>query len=117
MMGLALLSPPLAFAILFLVVWGLFHLSGCLSCRGEDAPGKRLSYLCGEEIDSYDTPSSGGKLRPDYRSFFGAAFFFTVIEVGVLLLATIPSGMAGLPGLLLLLLGAASVFGLVMEVL
>ncbi len=116
-MGYALLSPPLAFAILFLAVLGLFHLSGRLSSPGEDAPGKRLSYLCGEETELFDTPSSGGKLRPDYRRFFGAAFFFTVIEVGVLLLATVPSGLAALPGLVLLLLGAASVFGLIMEVL
>jgi len=116
-MGYALLSPPLAFAILFLVILGAFFLGKRLSCRGEDSPGKRLGYFCGEETTWFDKPSSGGKLRPDYNRFFGAAFFFTVIEVSVLLLATVPSGMAALPGLILLLLGAASVFGLVMEVL
>ena len=116
-MGHALLSPPLAFVALFLAILGLFHWSKRLSSLGDKAYGKRLSYLCGEETDLFDPPSSGGKLRPDYRRFFGAAFFFTVIEVGVLLLATVPSGLAALPGLVLLLLGAASVFGLIMEVL
>ena len=116
-MGYTLLSPPLAFVVLFLVVLGLFHWSGRLSSPGKSSHGKKLSYLCGEEVDLFDTPSSGGKLRPDYRRFFGAAFFFTVIEVGVLLLATIPFGLNALPGLVLLLLGAAPVFGLIMEVL
>lgn len=116
-MEYSLLFPPLAFVILFLVVLGLFYWSGRLSYSGEDAPGKRSSYLCGEEVDFFDTPSSGGKLRPDYRRFFGAAFMFMVIEVAVLLLATVPSGFIALPGLVLLFLGGASVFGLIMEVL
>jgi NADH:ubiquinone oxidoreductase subunit 3 (subunit A) len=116
-MGYALLSPPLAFAILFLAILGLFQWSKRLSTPGEEVQGKRAGYFCGEETDLFEQPSSGGKLRPDYRRFFGAAFLFTVIEVGVLLLATVPSGLAALPGLAVLLLGLASVFGLIMEVL
>lgn len=116
-MEYSLLFPPLAFVILFLAVLGLYYWSGRLSYKGEDTPGKRSSYLCGEEVDSFATPSSGGRLRPDYRRFFGVAFAFMVIEVGVLLLATVPAGLALLPGLVLLLLGGASVFGLIMEVL
>lgn len=116
-MRLVMLSPPLVFVLLFFVITGLLKMSKRLSFSGEDTYGKRHCYVCGEEPWPAEQLAPGGSLRPDYRQFFGAAFFFTVIEVSVLLIATAPSGKAGLPGVVLLAMTVASVFGLVMEVL
>ncbi len=81
-----LLYPPIA----FLIVWGAMTLLE-LACRRIAAPcspeteGKTKSYACGE------TPETS-RIQPDYSQFFPFAFFFTIMHVVALVVATVPRG-------------------------
>ena len=112
-MEYALLSPPLAFVIIFLA-HRVFFLERSFELPG-DAPGKR-SAIFAVKRPIFDTPSSGGKLRPDYRRFLELHFSFSDRGRGFAG-GDDPFRPGALPGLVLLPLGAASVFGLIMEVL
>lgn len=74
-MGFALLSPPLAFLVLFLVILGLFHWTKILSATGDEAHGKRLAYYCGEETTSFSKPASGGSFAPITAVFLARHLF------------------------------------------
>ena len=85
-MSKILFIPPLLFVILLVLCALASHgLSRC-ACKvkskiGDEGRGK--PYACGEEgIDH--TP------RPDYSEFFPFAFFFTILHVVALVVATIP---------------------------
>jgi NADH-quinone oxidoreductase subunit A len=83
-----LLLPPVAFGLVLGSVW--------LQSRGLDAfrlpppagrahLGKRKPYACGEDVPDH-------KAHPDYSQFFVFAFFFTVMHVVALVVATVPRG-------------------------
>ncbi|MBI5543167.1 MAG: hypothetical protein HY901_04720 [Deltaproteobacteria bacterium] len=84
-----LLLPP----VLFVVVLGLVVLEyvsfGALSLKQPPGkaqpPGKLKPYACGEDVADH-------KAQPDYSQFFPFAFFFTIMHVVALVVATIPSG-------------------------
>lgn len=83
-----LLLPPVAFLVITLIAlvqyWGLAILS-----VGEKWPaseGKLKSYACGEDIPN-------ARVQPDYSQFFPFAFFFTIMHVVALMVATVPKGM------------------------
>jgi NADH:ubiquinone oxidoreductase subunit 3 (subunit A) len=85
-----LLTPPIAF-IIFLVLSVLISgVSRLLSAKGKDSVGKNKSYACGEEV-------SQNKVQPDYSQFFSFAFFFTIMHVVALIIATVPSGFSVMP--------------------
>lgn len=89
-----LFLPPVAF-IIFILIGLSFALSGRLiAAKGEDAPGKYKSYACGEDDVVHH-------VSPDYSQFFPYAFFFTIIHVLVMVVATIPKNVLGLPLLFL----------------
>ena len=79
-----LLEPPVAFIVLFFVV---FLISKALSkisfkaIKGSESSGK--SYACGE-------PNYNNMAQPDYSEFFPFAFFFTLAHVAALILTTVP---------------------------
>lgn len=79
-----LLSPPVAFMIVFASI-GLFSAAlSKLSFKPKSSPddiGK--SYACGE-----DAPTN--LIQPDYTQFFPFAFFFTILHVIALMVATVP---------------------------
>ena len=79
-----LLSPPVAFLIVFAFI-GLFSAAlSKLAFRPKTrAPDAGKSYACGE-----DAPTN--LVQPDYTQFFPFAFFFTIAHVATLMLATVP---------------------------
>lgn len=82
-----LLSPPVAFFLL-LALTGLISLvSKKLSARGVYSQGKEQAYACGETVEE-------NKAQPDYSEFFKFAFFFTIMHVIVLVVATDPMGLS-----------------------
>lgn len=80
-----LLFPFIAFFIVLLFVLGQMYLMSKLAAEGKITAGKAKPYACGEDVKSQ-------RINPDYSQFFPFAFFFTVMHVVVLMLATIPSG-------------------------
>jgi NADH-quinone oxidoreductase subunit A len=78
-----LLSPPIAFLIVIFSLTALSYLFSKLAFRNGKT-SERLSdaYACGEEnIDNM--------IQPDYSQFFPFAFFFTILHVVALMIATV----------------------------
>lgn len=93
-MAKLLLSPPVVFLI-YLGMSGLLSLlSKRLAATGKDSPGKSKSYACGEDM-------LVNRAQPDYSQFFQFAFFFTIMHVVVLVVATDPAGISLTSGLYL----------------
>jgi NADH-quinone oxidoreductase subunit A len=100
-MGHWLLLPPICFALLCLTVLGLQAAAGSLAAHGDDAPGKRKPYSCGEDMLK-------NRAQPSYDEFFPVAFFFTIMHVVVLILATVPPhGISKFLGIVIFYLVAA----------
>ncbi len=87
--GLILLAPPIVFVIFLLVSSGFSGLTRMISAKGTDSPGKTKAYACGEDIQI-------NRVQPDYTQFFPFAFFFTIMHVVVLIIATVPQGITWL---------------------
>lgn len=85
-----LLSPPIAFIIVLLLSLGLSALSAPLAFRRKaGVPGPSTeSYACGENVPA-------PRAQPDYSQFFPFAFFFTILHVVALMVATVPTETAG----------------------
>jgi len=93
-MATILLAPPVVFLV-YLGLSGLISLfSKRLAAHGNDAPGKMKSYACGEDM-------TVNRAQPDYSQFFQFAFFFTIMHVVVLVVATDPAGISLTSGLYL----------------
>ncbi|HWR19737.1 MAG TPA: NADH-quinone oxidoreductase subunit A [Clostridia bacterium] len=89
-----IISPPIAFLIL-LAVCALMLLVGKLfAARGNDAKNKLNAYACGESMEE-------NQAQPDYAQFFKFAFFFTIMHVVALMVATSPNGMSPISGIYL----------------
>lgn len=81
-----LFLPPVAFALILIVSLALAALSSRLACRPTtQSAGKTKAYACGEDIKET-------RGRTEYSQFFPFAFFFTIMHVIVLVLATAPAG-------------------------
>lgn len=81
-----LLSPPLAFLALFIVIAVLAWLpSRLLAVRPSSVKaGSLKAYACGEDVKDH-------RARPEYSQFFPFAFFFTIMHVIALIIATVPA--------------------------
>ena len=80
-----LLVPPIAFLILFISVIFLSYIFSKIAFRKKEVSEEsKKSYSCGEEF-------SGHLIQPDYSQFFPFAFFFTVLHVVAMVIATIPA--------------------------
>ena len=100
-----LLTPPMAFAALFVVIALLVLLASRLAVRPASVrPGTLKAYACGEDVKDHHA-------RPDYGQFFPFAFFFTIMHVVALIVATVPAGNLRIFGMALLFI-AASAMGL-----
>lgn len=89
-----LINPVVSFLIALLVVGIIYTIAGKLGPPLKEAKHKLENYACGEDY-------SGQRAQPSY-GLFHVAFFFTVMHVGVLLLATVPEGSAALLGIVLI---------------
>ncbi len=79
-----LLAPPLAFALVLLLVGLLFWFFGRFSFQPQ--PGQEASskpFACGEDGQPV--------VQPDYSRVFPFAFYFTVLHVVALMAATVPA--------------------------
>lgn len=82
------LVPPVAFFIVLGSVWLQSRAMDVFSMRpgaGPQAPGKRKPYASGEDVEDH-------RAQPDYGPFFQFAFFFTLLHVVALVVATVPRG-------------------------
>jgi NADH:ubiquinone oxidoreductase subunit 3 (subunit A) len=81
-----LLWPPVVFLLILCAALILLRGMSVFSFPAKDgaAGGKRKAYACGE-----DMPASRG--QPDYSQFFPFAFFFTIMHVLTLVVATVPA--------------------------
>jgi NADH:ubiquinone oxidoreductase subunit 3 (subunit A) len=79
-----LLSPPVAFLIMLGVVTLFATALSKLSLKPKKhGEGEGKSYACGEDVPTH-------LMQPDYSQFFPFAFFFTVLHVVALMIATVP---------------------------
>jgi hypothetical protein len=79
-----LLTPPLAFLVVVILMLGLLWALGRLSFR--PAPGKAANskpFACGEEGQPV--------AQPDYSQVFPFAFYFTILHVVALMATTVPA--------------------------
>ena len=96
-----ILSPPLAFIALFVVIGLLVLLSLRLAVRSVSVkPGTLKAYACGEDVKDHHA-------RPDYGQFFPFAFFFTIMHVVALIVATVPAENPRILGMALLFIAAS----------
>ena len=80
-----LFSPPGALIITLLAVAILAKVCGtCASRRRQDQTDAKKAYACGEDF-------KGHSIQPDYSQFFPFAFFFTILHVVALVIATVPA--------------------------
>jgi NADH-quinone oxidoreductase subunit A len=77
-----ILSPPIALLILLGFVALYYAFLHIVTPRLPAAPGLSKPYACGEEQTN--------TVRPDYGQFFPFAFFFTILHVVALTVATVP---------------------------
>lgn len=90
-MSAFVLLPPVAFIIL--IIAGLlfsYAVSGWAPANSNQDERKLESYACGQRNITH-------RVSPDYNQFFPIAFFFTVIHVLVLVIATAPRDALTLP--------------------
>lgn len=80
-----LLLPPIAFLLVLLIAWiqykGMALFSG--GEKWQPGDGQLKSYACGEDVKDH-------RVQPDYQQFFSFAFFFTIMHVVALVVATVP---------------------------
>ena len=75
---------PLGGMALFLALAGAtYWLGGRMAAPGEDSPGKREPYACGEDL-------AAGETQLSYSRFFRLALMFVSVHMAVLLLLGMP---------------------------
>lgn len=92
----AIFWPPVAFGIFFLIAFLIYRTGGVLGSRTKVEGGKLATYACGEDIP-------GQKVQPGYH-LFHFAFFFTILHVAALIIATVASGGIAILGILYLII-------------
>ncbi|MCL2799245.1 MAG: hypothetical protein FWD54_03065 [Endomicrobia bacterium] len=77
--------PPIAFAIIFVFLLIISYFTGKMSYKNPANPeGKIKAYACGEDVKDH-------RIKLNYGEFFPIAFFFTIMHVITLMIATTPS--------------------------
>ncbi len=100
----SLLTPPIAFLLVLVLMLALLWALGRLSFQpplGQAANSK--PFACGEECRPI--------VQPDYSRVFPFAFYFTVLHVVALMAATVPAHQTGTLGIALVYV-AGAVIGL-----
>jgi len=84
-----LLTPPVAFIILLIFSWLMSAMSSSLAFKRKGPAGALTkAYAGGEDIKKH-------RVQPDYSQFFPFAFFFTILHVVTLIVATTPTRSPG----------------------
>jgi NADH:ubiquinone oxidoreductase subunit 3 (subunit A) len=100
-----LMTPVITFLVMLAIVVIIYLLAGRLGPAKNPTKYKTKSYYCGEE----SPPPEEAHQSYD---FFHVAFFFTILHVGALIVATAPRGMAAVLALILLGVMALTAFAL-----
>ena len=96
-----LLLPPIAFAVVLGIALILSAVFSRLSMRPANVTADATKpYACGEDFKTQPA-------QPEYAQFFPFAFFFTIMHVVALIVATAPAGSLQIAGLAVLYLLAA----------
>jgi NADH:ubiquinone oxidoreductase subunit 3 (subunit A) len=105
-----LLSPLGAFVLFVIAAYALYRFGDVLAPKLSDKGAKLAQYACGEDIPAK-------KFQIEYRMFFCAALFFTIMHVAALVIATVPASsvMLAAIGLVYLAVVLASVYALVVK--
>jgi NADH:ubiquinone oxidoreductase subunit 3 (subunit A) len=84
-MNLSLFAPPILFILLLVVVLCLSGLLSKLAFQRQNRSEEQgKPYACGEDIPDQ-------MIETDYSQFFPFAFFFTIMHVVALMIATVPA--------------------------
>jgi NADH-quinone oxidoreductase subunit A len=85
-----LLSPPVLLALLFALAaaFSAWTARMAFKRKGDRPEHSGDGYACGEDFQ-------GHLAQPDYSAFFPFAFFFTILHVVALVLASVPAMDAG----------------------
>ena len=79
-----LLSPPVVFIVIMLAAIFFAYVLSKLALKPKNVPeGLTKEYSCGEDIKTH-------MIQPDYSQFFPFAFYFTILHVVTLMIATVP---------------------------
>jgi NADH-quinone oxidoreductase subunit A len=79
-----LLTPPVVFIAVLAVTILLAYILSKLAVKPKNIPaGLTKEYSCGEELPTH-------MIQPDYTQFFPFAFYFTILHVVALMIATVP---------------------------
>ena len=89
-----MLTTPVIFVIVLAVVLIVMRVLGAMSTSvvTPHGSGKGKAYACGEDIQDH-------RASPDYRQFFPFAFFFTIMHVLALVVATVPAASTSATGI------------------
>jgi hypothetical protein len=80
-----LLSPPIVFIMIMAAAIFFAFVLSKLSLKPKKIPeGLTKEYSCGEDIKTH-------MIQPDYTQFFPFAFYFTILHVVALMIATVPT--------------------------
>jgi NADH:ubiquinone oxidoreductase subunit 3 (subunit A) len=92
-MGSWVLTTPVVFVIVLALMLVLLRALGAMKLTVETphGSGKGKAYACGEDIQEH-------RIQPDYRQFFPFAFFFTIMHVFALVVATVPASQVTVTG-------------------
>lgn len=110
-------SPIFALVVVATLCTGFFFLLGKVRQASVAEKAKSEAYLCGESQEALGAASKGSFLHPEYRMFAATAFLFTIVEMGALLLGTVPAGTGRLLPVAFLSLMLVSVSAILLEVL
>lgn len=96
-----LILPPAVFLLVLVFFLVISYFTGKISYKNPDNPeGKTKAYACGEDVKEH-------RIRPNYSEFFPFAFFFTLMHVIVLMIATSPEKISDSFAVALLFIAAA----------
>lgn len=99
-----IVSPLLVFVIFLLIAYAIYRFGGLLAPKTNIIGGKLKAYACGEDIP-------GRFVQPTYQLFY-VAFFFTILHVSVLVVATVPNSNLAAIGIFYLLMLLVSIYAL-----
>lgn len=99
-----LLWSPVALLAALAAAGLVYWLMGTLRLRSAKTPGggRTKAYACGEDVPDH-------RVQPDYAQFFPFAFFFTIMHVFALIVATVPGGDPAAAGVAVAYTAAAAV--------
>ncbi|MBE3143824.1 MAG: hypothetical protein IMZ61_07870 [Planctomycetes bacterium] len=79
-----LLTPPVVFIAVLVAALFFAYVLSKLALKPKSVPaGLTKEYACGEDVKTH-------MIQPDYSQFFPFAFYFTILHVVALMIATVP---------------------------